>query len=359
MAKGAAPLGPRPDSATAFQSVHAPAPPAPGDDTIRHAMSDSVELLPVPVDPDKALIAPVLDWYAGNARDLPWRRPDAGPWAVLVSEFMLQQTPVTRVLSVYETWMARWPTPAALAAEPSGEAIRAWGRLGYPRRALRLHAAAERIVSDYDGQVPSGYEDLRGLPGVGDYTAAAVGSFAFGGRHLVLDTNTRRVVIRAVAGSESPPRGAATAAERRLAEAIVPTDPARASAWAVASMELGALVCISLAPRCMTCPVRRTCAWQRGGRPSVGPVRRRQPYAGTDRQARGALLGVVRDGGGNVTTAELAAAWPQLPEQRARALAGLVADGLVERLPTGSYGLPGSSQQRSQPASLPSRGGAQ
>ena len=98
---------------------------------------------------------PVLDWYDDHARDLPWRGPGATPWAVMVSEFMLQQTPVVRVLPVFESWMSTWPTPGALAGVPSGEAVRAWGRLGYPRRALRLHAAATAIVERHDGQVPT------------------------------------------------------------------------------------------------------------------------------------------------------------------------------------------------------------
>ncbi len=151
-----------------------------------------------------ALHRPLLDWYAEHARELPWRGPGATPWAVMVSEFMLQQTPVARVLPVFETWMATWPTPAALAAAPSGEAVRAWGRLGYPRRALRLHAAATAIVERHGGEVPPGYDELIALPGVGDYTASAIASFAFGGRHAVLDTNVRRVFARAVSGVEFP-----------------------------------------------------------------------------------------------------------------------------------------------------------
>ncbi len=123
---------------------------------------------------------PVLTWYARNARDLPWRAPDATPWAVLVSEIMLQQTPVARVLPEYLSWMARWPTPAALAAAPAGEAIRQWGRLGYPRRALRLHETATILVARHGGTVPADLDALRALPGIGSYTAAAVASFAFG-----------------------------------------------------------------------------------------------------------------------------------------------------------------------------------
>ena len=148
----------------------------------------------------------ILEWYAGNARELPWRGPAASPWSVMVSEFMLQQTPVARVLPVHEEWLRRWPTPADLAAEPTGEAVRAWGRLGYPRRALRLHGAAVAIVERHGGDVPAAYDDLLALPGVGDYTAAAIATFAYGRRHVVLDTNVRRVLARAMTGVEFPGR---------------------------------------------------------------------------------------------------------------------------------------------------------
>ena len=140
-----------------------------------------------------------------------------------VSEFMLQQTPVARVLPVHEAWVERWPTPAALAAEPTGEAVRAWGRLGYPRRALRLHAAAVAITEQHAGVVPDSYDDLLALPGVGDYTAAAIASFAYGRRHVVLDTNVRRVFARAVAGVEFPAT-AVNRAERELATSLLPDD---------------------------------------------------------------------------------------------------------------------------------------
>src|SRR6478735_3292826 len=165
----------------------------------------------------------ILGWYDDHARDLPWRRPDASPWSVMVSELMLQQTPVARVLPVHEQWLERWPTPAALAAEPSGEAVRAWGRLGYPRRALRLHAAATAIVERHGGEVPASYDDLLALPGVGDYTAAAIASFAYGRRHVVLDTNVRRVLARLLAGHELP-APSVTKAERALAETVLPHD---------------------------------------------------------------------------------------------------------------------------------------
>src|SRR6476620_4629172 len=144
----------------------------------------------------------VLTWYAEHARELPWREPSASPWAVMVSEFMLQQTPVARVLPVYEQWLTRWPSPAALAADAPGEAVRAWGRLGYPRRALRLHAAAGAMTEQHGGAVPSTEAELLTLPGVGTYTAAAVATFAFGERTTVVDTNVRRVLARVVEGRQ-------------------------------------------------------------------------------------------------------------------------------------------------------------
>jgi A/G-specific adenine glycosylase len=283
------------------------------------------------------MLGPVVDWYAGAARDLPWRRPGTSAWSVMVSEFMLQQTPVSRVLPVHETWLERWPTPADLAAEPSGEAVRAWGRLGYPRRALRLHAAAVAITERHGGEVPDDHDALRALPGVGDYTAAAVASFAFGRAHAVLDTNVRRVLGRAVCGVEFPP-SSITRAERTLAESLVPAE--HPELWAVAVMELGALVCTSIGPRCADCPLVDRCAWRLAGRPAYdGPPRRAQQYDGTDRQCRGRLLAVLRDSDTSVGRRALDAAWPH-QDQRERALASLLADGLVVR-EGGRYSLPG------------------
>ncbi|MFC6064638.1 A/G-specific adenine glycosylase [Streptomyces ochraceiscleroticus] len=287
----------------------------------------------------RRLHAPVNDWFDEHARDLPWRRPEAGAWGVMVSEFMLQQTPVNRVVPVYEQWLARWPRPADLAAEPSGEAVRAWGRLGYPRRALRLHAAASAIRERHGGDVPREHAQLLALPGVGEYTAAAVASFAYGQRHAVLDTNVRRVFARAVTGRQYPPN-ATTAAERKLARALLPEDEATAAKWAAATMELGALVCTARSPECVRCPVAAQCAWRLAGSPEhEGPPRRVQTYAGTDRQVRGKLLDVLREAVAPVPQARLDAVWHE-PIQRARALDGLVADGLVEPLPDGLYRLP-------------------
>ncbi|GLW59207.1 A/G-specific adenine glycosylase [Kitasatospora phosalacinea] len=287
----------------------------------------------------QALHSTVIGWYEAHARDLPWRAPDASPWAVMVSEFMLQQTPVKRVLPAYAAWLERWPTPADLAADAPGEAVRMWGRLGYPRRALRLHGAAVAITERHGGAVPEDHAQLLALPGVGEYTAAAVASFAFRQRHAVLDTNVRRVFARAVTGVEYP-ANATTAAERRTAHELLPATDERAATWAVAVMELGALVCTARGPECGACPLRADCAWQRAGRPPYqGPARRGQTYEGTDRQVRGKLLAVLRDAHGLVEQGQLDVVWPDAV-QRARALDGLVADGLVEPVGPGTYRLP-------------------
>ncbi len=252
---------------------------------------------------------------------------------------MLQQTPVARVLPAYQRWLERWPTPADLAAEPPGEAVRAWDRLGYPRRALRLHAAAQAIVERHGGEVPADHAALLALPGVGTYTAAAIASFAFGQRHAVVDTNVRRVLARALTGVAQPTISP-TAADQRLAVTALPSDVPTAARWAVASMELGALICTARTPRCGDCPIRSQCAWVLAGSPPYeGPPRKGQTYEGTDRQVRGRLLAVLRSEQGAVPKKALDACW-QDQTQRERALDGLVADGLVEPLPRNRYRLP-------------------
>ena len=282
----------------------------------------------------------ILPWYESSARELPWRSPDATPWAVLVSEFMLQQTPVARVLPAYDAWLARWPTPGALAAEPAGEAVRMWGRLGYPRRALRLHQCARALVERHGGEVPADVEALLALPGVGAYTARAVAAFAYGQRVPVVDTNVRRVVARAV-GGVAEPGPPSTARDLAAVAALLPHQPARAARFSVAVMELGALVCTARAPRCADCPLRLTCAWRLAGSPPyAGPVKRAQAFAGTDRQVRGLLMAVLRDAHGPVPQRELDLVWPDAV-QRARALDGLVTDGLVDPVEDGRYSLPG------------------
>lgn len=254
------------------------------------------------MDPD-ALAA----FFAARGRDLPWRRPDAGAWAVLVSEVMLQQTPVVRVLPVYRAWLTRWPRPEDLAAEAPGEAVRAWGRLGYPRRALRLHEAATAIRDHHGGRVPDDVTALETLPGVGAYTARAVAAFAFGVRVPVVDTNVRRVLSRAVRGIDE--HGPATATDRAELAALLPADPAEAATFSAAVMELGALVCTAGSPDCASCPIATGCAWRAAGYPP-GPPRRRpaQRYEGTDRQVRGFILAELRAAPGPVAVSKVAAA---------------------------------------------------
>jgi A/G-specific adenine glycosylase len=294
--------------------------------------------------PESSLHEPLLRWYDAHRRVLPWRRATVSGWEVMVSEVMLQQTPVTRVLPAYEAWLARWPAPGALAADSPGEAVRMWGRLGYPRRALRLHAAATTIEARHGGVVPSAYDDLRALPGIGDYTAAAISAFAYRRRHLVLDTNIRRVLSRALAAEEFPPRHL-TRPERERATSVLPDDPETSARWNVAVMELGALVCSARTPRCGHCPLKQQCCWLTAGRPAHdGPPRRGQPYAGTDRQCRGRILAALREAEGPVSTATVDATWSD-PEQRERALTSLLDDGLVVRVGQDAFALPFGRQQ--------------
>lgn len=283
--------------------------------------------------------AQVIGWFERAARDLPWRRPGVSAWEVLVSEVMLQQTPVSRVLPVYAEWMRTWPSASLLAGASAGDAIRVWGRLGYPRRALRLHAAATIIDSAHDGVVPDTYQQLRDLPGVGDYTASAVLAFAFAKRAVVLDTNVRRVLARSLGGRALAARST-VAAERIAADRWLPPDGSTAAKASVALMELGALICTVDSPRCPSCPIAESCAWVAAGRPPYdGPPRRTQVYAGTDRQCRGTILAVLRAADGPVGGDLVRSSW-SLDEQRERALAGLVDDGLVVRLTGERLALP-------------------
>ena len=283
--------------------------------------------------PDTGLTSHVIEaicaWFDANGRDLPWRRPGTSAWGVLVSEVMSQQTPMSRVIGPWHEWMNRWPTPDDLAEEDSGEAVAAWGRLGYPRRALRLHSCAVTIATEHDGVVPNSYDELVALPGIGDYTASAVVSFAFGGRATVLDTNVRRLIARAESGIANCPTSV-TRAERVVADALVPNEDARAAKWAVASMELGALVCTARSPQCEVCPIRDGCRWVIDGRPDNAPARRGQPWKGTDRQCRGVIMDVVRNSPRGVKVQMALSAWPE-PDQASRCLESLLDDGLVHR----------------------------
>lgn len=281
------------------------------------------------------LVAPVLDWFDDHRRDLPWRAADRTPWGVLVSEVMLQQTPVHRVLPVWHAWQERWPGPRDLAAARHDDVLRAWGTLGYPRRALRLHACAVAVVERHGGELPRDETALRDLPGIGEYTAAAVAAFAFGRRSVVLDTNVRRVLARTLDGAALPTPHL-TRGEHARAAAVVPTDAATAARWNAAVMELGALVCTARAPACPTCPVAAGCAWLADGRPpdALAATRRRQAWHGTDRQARGAVMRLLREHS-PVPWAQVEVAVPDATT-RDRVVAGLLADGLVVRAaPTG------------------------
>nr|MBA2717574.1 A/G-specific adenine glycosylase [Propionibacteriales bacterium] len=266
--------------------------------------------------PASVVHEPVISWYAESARSLPWRQPGVDGWHVLVSEVMLQQTPVSRVLAVYSSWVARWPSPSALASDSAGQAVRMWGALGYPRRALRLHAAAVVIDKLHHGEVPKTYDELRTLPGVGDYTAAAVAAFAFQQRTVVLDTNVRRVLSRVFTGVALP-RVGIVADERRLAEQVLPDDAPTAVTWSVAAMELGAVVCTARAPRCEVCPVSGLCAWRRLGYPTDSSrTARRQSYVGTDRQCRGRLLALLRSSDVPLPWQLVDAAWSDGPQRQ-------------------------------------------
>ncbi|SEC07471.1 A/G-specific DNA-adenine glycosylase [Paramicrobacterium humi] len=274
-------------------------------------------------------------WYRDNARDLPWRREGFPAWGILVSEFMLQQTPVIRVLPRLDEWLRRWPTPADLAAAPAGDAVRAWANLGYPRRALWLHAAAVQITERHGGVVPRSVEDLLRLSGVGDYTARAVAAFAWGERHPVVDTNTRRVIARAVKGQAEP---APPSAVRDLADMteLLPDPDDEARQFNAAAMELGAMVCTARSPLCAECPIAAQCVWRAAGYPDYAGPRKavQKKYEGSDRQVRGLILAALRSAHEPLADVAVEPLWPDAA-QRTRALEGLVADGLAVRTARG------------------------
>ena len=302
--------------------------------------------MPLGLVPLDVLRERVNGWYAQAGRDLPWREPDCSPWGILLSEVMAQQTPLSRVEPIWRDWMRRWPTPGSLAAAAPGDAVRAWGRLGYPRRALRLHEAATVIVQRHGGAVPRTPAELLDLPGVGAYTAAAVACFAFGIPEVVVDTNVRRVLARTLQG-KALPEATLTRAETELAASAMPAERHTARAardeantWNVAVMELGALVCMARGPRCGECPVADLCAWNVSGRPAhEGPPRRGQAWQGTDRQVRGEILRRLRDEHRALPLTALEGAGPERV-QVMRCLDSLVADGLVEPLSRKRFRLP-------------------
>ncbi len=276
---------------------------------------------------------PVLAWYKKNKRDLPWRNTDA--WGVLVSEIMLQQTPVARVLPVYNEWMKRWPTPAALAAATPAQVITAWGRLGYPRRALRLHECAKVISTQYKGKIPTTQSELRDLPGVGDYTSAAIIAFAFEGRSLVLDINIRRVFARVIDGIEAP-TAAPTKSERQDREELIPSK--NPHVWAAATMELGALICTAKNPKCGQCPLADQCMWRSLDYPLSDQPKRTQSWHGTDRQCRGVIVQALRENPA-LSKKQIMQLW-DVPSQVEKALFTLLEDGLLVEQKGQRFSLP-------------------
>jgi len=281
----------------------------------------------------------LIDWYRRSARDLPWRSPEVTAWGVLVSEIMLQQTPVNRVEPVWRDWMTRWPTPSSLAGAGRADVLRAWGKLGYPRRALRLHEAASAIATSHGDVIPSDVDTLLALPGIGAYTARAVAAFAYRRRCPVVDTNVRRVVARAVHGQgEAGP--ASTTRDLSDVDALLPAADEDAATMSIALMELGALVCTARAPRCAVCPIADDCDWVRAGRPAyTGPVKPVQRFAGTDRQVRGLLLDVLRAATEPVSKVRLDVVWSDAA-QRERCLDSLLVDGLIEQTEDDLFELP-------------------
>lgn len=281
--------------------------------------------------------ATILEWYGPSERRLPWRAAGTSPWGVYVSEVMAQQTSVSRVAVEWPLWMERWPTPSALAASPVADVLRMWGTLGYPRRALWLHAAATHMVNLHDGEVPNDEAALRALPGIGEYTAAAILAFAFGRRIPVLDVNVRRVHSRVFDGRGVPPSGI-TNAERAHHAEFLPDEPAIASRLSQAVMEFGSLVCSARDPRCEECPVQLLCEWRRSGSPPA-KARKQAKFEGSDRQCRGAMMAVLRDSHDPVPLSKLEAVWSDAL-QRTRCLDSLVADGLVVPMPRKRFALP-------------------
>lgn len=272
----------------------------------------------------------LLGWWERHGRhDLPWRQT-RDPWAVLVSELMLQQTQVPRVRTRWPEFLERFPTPAACAAAPVGDVVRAWEGLGYNRRAVNLHRCAVAAVERHDGRIPDTLEALLALPGIGPYTARAVLVFAHDDDIGLVDTNAGRFVARALAGRALAPREA-----QAVADAAVP--PGDAWRWGSAVFDLGAAVCTKRAPRCDGCPLRAAgCAWAAAGFPDPDPVEGsagisgpQSRFEGSDRQGRGRLVDALRRGPVPAAAVPAAAGWPEDPERAHRVARGLVADGLA------------------------------
>ena len=279
--------------------------------------------------------ASLLSWWRGGGRrDLPWRHT-RDPWAVLVSEVMAQQTQVARVAPAWRRFVERFPTPAACAAAPVADVVTAWDGLGYNRRAVHLHRAAVAVVERHGGHLPRTLDGLLALPGVGPYTARAVLAFSGQADVGVVDTNSGRVLARAVAGRRLDPADA-----QALADALVPAG--QGWAWNSAVLDLGATFCTSRSPRCRECPVAGVCAWAVAGAAAPDPARppsRQSRFDGSDRQGRGRLVAALRAGPVAVAAAAAVAGWPDDPARADRVLATLVADGLAT-VEDGSIRLP-------------------
>lgn len=280
----------------------------------------------------------LLAWSRDTRRDLPWRRT-RDPWAVLVSEAMLQQTQVTRVTPRYDRFLDLFPTAEACAQASVGAVVREWEGLGYNRRAVHLHQAATAIVADHDGRMPDDLEALLALPGVGPYTARAVLAFAFEQDHGVLDTNAARVLARAFPG-----RPMTRAEAQSLADEVVPEG--RGWEWNQAVLDLGATVCTKRSPDCDACPVETHCRWAISGFPDPDPAdgtagasTPQTRFEGSDRQGRGRLVDALRSGPVPLERVADAAGWPDQPDRARWVADGLVADGLAEVI-DGTLALP-------------------
>jgi A/G-specific adenine glycosylase len=272
------------------------------------------------------VIYKVNRWFQNHGRALPWRG-NVTPWEVVMSEFMLQQTQVSRVIPYFEEFRTTFPTPSAMAKTPKSKVISMWGGLGYPRRALRLHELATVLAEDFDDEVPADYETLISLPGIGNYTANAILAFAFQKRSIVIDTNIRRVIARAVLGQEWPTKSI-TKSEREVIESLVPRQHKAASMYSAAIMELGQVICVSK-PKCDLCPIKKECNWVLEGKPAGVKVNRTQAWHGTNRKCRGMILRAIREES-SVTIHSLSKSWENR-EQLESCVEALIEEGFIKK----------------------------
>jgi A/G-specific adenine glycosylase len=272
------------------------------------------------------VISKVNRWFQNHGRELPWRG-NATPWEVVMSEFMLQQTQVSRVIPYFEKFRKTFPTPSAMAKTPKSKVVSMWGGLGYPRRALRLHELATVLANEFHDQVPDDYDSLISLPGIGDYTANAILAFAFQKRSVVIDTNIRRVIARAALGQEWPTKSI-TKSERELIESLVPRQHKAASVYSAAIMELGQVICVPK-PKCDVCPIKRECKWVLAGKPVGVKVNRTQAWHGTNRKCRGMILRAIREES-SVSINFLSKSWENR-EQLESCVEALIDEGFIEK----------------------------